>query len=353
MYKEREGSANRHPDAQPVLEQIPPAPSLLDQGVPPMKTAAVKRKSTTSSGTITPATAAKNSRQKEAAMPAAPGNGLLSTEMFGGGSGNSDAERTAPTVIIDVPLNGESNKYVNFARLAEERYGFNALYPRLAVQRERLARVAAAGAALEKENKANGSGMSGDEMSVDLSEGEGAGDDSNVEMGGMGLIERDVLGAGRSPAEGSDGAVVKRKKRIMKEDQYDKDDPFVDDTELAWEEQQAASKDGFFVYSGPLVPEGEKPNVERYVILTPWNCWNTTDRRKGPKLRPNVVGAQVEVAADLLGALVEAPPVVEAAQQALENRGSPKQLRRPWIRRRLNERILPPWLQSQRLILLQ
>lgn len=197
-------------------------------------------------------------------MPIGSGNGLLSTEMFGG-SGSTGLEKTAPTVILDVPLNGQYNKYVNFARLAEERYGFNALYPRLAAQRERLARVAAAGAALEKDSKANGSGMSGDEMSVDLSEGDGAGDDSNVEMGGMTLIERDVLGAG-TPAEGSEGVIRKRKKRVMKEDQYDKDDPFVDDTELAWEEQAAASKDGFFVYSGPLVPEGEKPNVERYVM---------------------------------------------------------------------------------------
>ncbi|KAI4243441.1 MAG: hypothetical protein L6R42_010747 [Xanthoria sp. 1 TBL-2021] len=68
----------------------------------------------------------------------------------------------------------------------------------------------------------------------------------------------------QSEAEGSEVAGVKRrKKRTMKEDMYDKDDPFVDDAELAFEEQAAATKDGFFVYSGPLVPEGEKANVER------------------------------------------------------------------------------------------
>ena len=47
-------------------------------------------------------------------------------------------------------------------------------------------------------------------------------------------------------------------------EEYDQDDPFVDDSELAWEAQAAAVKDGFFVYCGPLVPEGEKPAVERY-----------------------------------------------------------------------------------------
>lgn len=261
-HKETRDTVNHVSNAQ---DTSGPAATFMDidQPEPSTKPAPVKRKSTTSTGTATPANTTKPPRQKEAAVAVATGNGLLSTEMFGGGSGSTNPEKTAPTVIIDVPLNGETNKYINFAKLAEERYGFNALYPRLAAQRERLARVAAAGAALEKENKANGSGMSGDEMSVDLSDGEAAGDDSNVEMGGMGLLGRD--NSGQSPADGSDGAVVKRKKRVMKEDQYDKDDPFVDDTEMAWEEQQAASKDGFFVYSGPLVPEGEKPNVERFV----------------------------------------------------------------------------------------
>ena len=231
----------------------------------PAKASFRGRKSNNSTGTSTP-TATKTARQKEAPVAMSSGNGLLSSTLFGGPSESTGSEKTAPTVVLDVPLNGETNRYINFARLAEERYGFNALHPRLAAQRERLARVAAAGAALENaEKRANGSAMSGDDMSVDVSEGEAAGDDSNVEMGGISLIERDVLGSGKSPGDGSEGpAPAKRKKRMMKEDQYDKEDPFVDDAELAWEEQAAASKDGFFVYSGPLVPEGEKPNVERY-----------------------------------------------------------------------------------------
>ncbi|EHL00741.1 putative Histone promoter control protein 2 [Glarea lozoyensis 74030] len=128
--------------------------------------------------------------------------------------------------------------------MAEERYGWDALHPRLAAQRDRLARVAAAGAALER----NGSSRdSGDDMSLD-SEGEG----SNVEMGGM--------SDGRA---GTDSGVKKVvRKRKMKEDDYDKDDGFVDDSELLWEEQAAAADGGFFVYSGPLVPEGEKPALD-------------------------------------------------------------------------------------------
>lgn len=257
----------------PALTNDAPTPMDVDDAAPALsKPPVVARKSTTSTGTSTPA-AVKASRQREA--PVASGNGLLSSALFGGPSQNTGPEKTAPTVVLDIPLHGENNKYINFARLAEERYGFNALHPRLAAQRERLARVAAAGAALENaEKRANGSGMSADDMSVDLSEGEAAGDDSNVEMGGISLIERDVLGSGMSPGDGSEGP-AKRKKRVMKEDQYDKEDPFVDDTELAWEEQAAASKDGFFVYSGPLVPEGEKPNVERYVLY-PLDMYTTS-----------------------------------------------------------------------------
>ncbi|KAL8915501.1 MAG: hypothetical protein Q9171_000066 [Xanthocarpia ochracea] len=200
-----------------------------------------------------------NGRKESAMPPLPPGNGLLSSAMLGGGYDSQAPERTAPTVILHVPLNGDTNKYVNFARLAEEQYGFDALHPRLAAQRERLARVAAAGAALEHAHK-TGSGRSADEMSVDLSEGEPEADNSNVEMGGVNGT-KDIK---QSEAEVTEATGVKRrKKRTMKEDMYDKDDPFVDDAELAFEEQAAATKDGFFVYSGPLVPEGEKANVER------------------------------------------------------------------------------------------
>lgn len=176
--------------------------------------------------------------------PPLPGSGL----MGGLGQPNGTPEFRAPTVVLNIPMLGETNKYINFTKLAEDQYGWDALHPRLAAQRDRLARVAAAGAALER----NGSGReSGDEMSLD-SEGEG----SNVEMGGM--------SDGRTGTDG--GAKKVPRKRKMKEDEYDKDDGFVDDSELLWEEQAAAANDGFFVYAGPLVPEGEKPTMDnRYV----------------------------------------------------------------------------------------
>lgn len=246
-------------------------PMAMDVDQPPQlinKTTTVARQSANvSTGASSRAHSPKPPRQKEPAVALPLGNGLLSNAMFGGVDDIYVPGKTAPTVILHVSLKDCSHKYVNFARMAEERYGFNALHPRLAASRERLARVAAAGAAIELASKGgrnSGSGLSADDMSVDLSDQEGGGDDSNIEMGGMSM--QDLM---RSGGEGSEATLVKKvtKKRTTKEDRYDKDDPFVDDTELAWEEQAAASKDGFFVYSGPLVPEGEQANIERYVVV--------------------------------------------------------------------------------------
>ncbi|KAI1080930.1 hypothetical protein F5B20DRAFT_537916 [Whalleya microplaca] len=173
----------------------------------------------------------------------APIPGASERSILDFGKAEPGNELVTPSIILNIPLNGETNKYVNFMRVAEEQYGWDALHPRQAEQKARKARIAAASAALAQ----NDSSREGDEMSDDESDN----DDSNVEMGGT-----------SGPDKAPDGKPVK-KKRHFKEDEYDKDDEFVDDSELLWEEQAAASKDGFFVYSGPLVPEVEKPEAGR------------------------------------------------------------------------------------------
>ncbi|KAI1424225.1 hypothetical protein F5Y12DRAFT_467543 [Xylaria sp. FL1777] len=159
------------------------------------------------------------------------------------GRAEPGSELVVPSIVLNIPLNGETNKYVNFMRMAEEQYGWDALHPRQAEHKARKARIAAASAALAQ----NDSSREGDEMSVDESDNE----DSNVEMGGT-----------SGPDKAADGKPAK-KKRHFKEDEYDRDDDFVDDSELLWEEQAAASRDGFFVYSGPLIREVEKPEPGR------------------------------------------------------------------------------------------
>ena len=198
-----------------------------------------------------PARAAKETPQ----LP--QGSGLITNALFGGVDDSSKSDsRSTPNIIVHVPLR-KSNQIVNFAQLAEEQYGFAALHPRLAAHKERLAQVAAAGAALERNDKGPKGISAGDSADEDLSLDVDRDSDmeGDVTMSGLGA------GTNGAPSEASDG----KKKRRRKVEEYDRDDPFVDDTEMAWQEQAAASKDGFFVYSGPLVPEGEKVQVERLV----------------------------------------------------------------------------------------
>jgi hypothetical protein len=105
-------------------------------------------------------------------------------------------------------------------------------------------------------------------MSLDvLSE---PGEDSNAEGGDAGSVG---TGTGAGTATGN-GTGEKKRRRRRKVEDYDRTDEFIDDTELAWEEQALMAKDGFFVYSGPLIVEGEKVAVERYVLtgLFEYDC---------------------------------------------------------------------------------
>jgi hypothetical protein len=164
------------------------------------------------------------------------------------GKASPGEQSHAPNIVLDIPIkSGETNLYVNFLRMAEECYGWDALHPRQAANRDRKARIAAASAALEKAGIGSGR-ESGDDMSVDLSDIEA----SNVEIAVSGID---------APAK------PVRKKRNFKEDEYDVEDDFVDDSELQWENQAAASRDGFFVYMGPLVREADTSSMKASVIL--------------------------------------------------------------------------------------
>ena len=218
------------------------------------RTNGIKKAAGATNGVSSSAQSPKPFRQKETLPPLPSGNGLLSSALFGGPTSTSfgqDQDIRPPTVVLHIPMKGETNKVINFQEMALAAYGQKRLYPRIAAAQERKRRIDQATAALEK-GSASGSP---DEMSLDASDGEGDGEgDSNVEMGGTG-----------APSEAGDGKTTR--KRRPKADQYDVGDDFIDDSETAWEAQAAASKDGFFVYSGPLIPAGEKPAIERYVFF--------------------------------------------------------------------------------------
>jgi hypothetical protein len=200
-------------------------------------------------------------RNKEPAPPPPPlpkGSGLLSGTPFGiSAAGANGATGTAPergtNIWISFALKGKENVTINFSHEVETKYGLGALNPRLAARRERQRQMALAGAELERQQRGGGGSTAGeDDMSVDMSEGEG-GSDTDVVM-------KDAAEASKEP---------ETKKRKRKAEDYDRNDDFIDDAELLLEEQALMSKDGFFVYSGPLIEEGEKPAVERCVSP----CW--------------------------------------------------------------------------------
>lgn len=237
----------QQPPSQPpqIYSAAPAAPTPMEVDTELAKPASVpmaKTSSNTPSNTNAPTPPTKPARQKEAPPPLPTGSGLLSGTPFGPiANANGSGETAGANIWLTFDLKGRDNVTINFAQEVEKKYGFAALHPRIAARRERQRQITAAGAALEK---AQGGGVSNDDMSVDLSENE-----SNVEMGGM---------DDETSARENGG----KKRRKRKQEDYDKEDDFIDDTELAWEQQALMAKDGFFVYSGPLVTE-EKPAVER------------------------------------------------------------------------------------------
>ncbi|KAE8144687.1 hypothetical protein BDV25DRAFT_166241, partial [Aspergillus avenaceus] len=246
------------PTNNPPAPSPGPTPMDVDADQPATsKTSKKDSKAPTTAPTSNAASPKPPRTNKEPPPPLPQGSGLISNALFGMGDGASTGDpssRRAPSIVLHIPLQGTGNRIVNFARLAEEQYGFAALHPRLAAHKERLARVAAAGAALERNDK----------FGRGLSAGESADEDLSLEVERDSDLEGDsALGGVAARANESELPEGKKKRRKKKMEEYDRDDPFVDDSELAWQEQAAASKDGFFVYSGPLVPEGEKVQVER------------------------------------------------------------------------------------------
>jgi hypothetical protein len=188
-------------------------------------------------------------RAKEQPPPLPTGSGLLSGTPFGGigAAATNGTAATGTNIWLTFSLKGQTNVTINFAREVEKRYGFAALHPRLAARKERQRQLAAASNALEKAQGLN----SGDDMSLDISEPDSA-------------AEENAAGDEGSNAQAGDGT---KKRRKRKAEEYDRGDEFIDDTELAWEESALMARDGFFVYSGPLMAENEKPTIERYVLL--------------------------------------------------------------------------------------
>ncbi|CCG80905.1 Putative uncharacterized protein [Taphrina deformans PYCC 5710] len=139
----------------------------------------------------------------------------------------------APNIIVHVSLD-QPNVNFNFAALAEAKYGWDALHP-----------VAARLRAINRYESEDES-------------------DSEAPIGDGQPAENGILGNTKGDGSGTELTQTKKKRKRRKDlEYYDINDPFIDDDELVLQERTAASKDGFFVFQGPLVAEGEKVRIEK------------------------------------------------------------------------------------------
>ncbi|QSL64459.1 hypothetical protein MERGE_001760 [Pneumocystis wakefieldiae] len=162
-------------------------------------------------------------------------NKLLSDNFF--------CYKEKPSIRIHVPLKGQVNVYVNFAREAEKQYGWAALHP---LQTSNLMKLGM----LKFDNELDSDEGDESESNVD--------DDKKLKISAIQTENENENSNLREPFI----PVQKKRKRRIQEEEYDTLDPFIDDSELFLEEI-AASKDGFFVFSGPLIPKGDKVKIER------------------------------------------------------------------------------------------
>lgn len=138
-----------------------------------------------------------------------------------------------PVIVLDIPLldpkdpkPGQAEVVVHVMKMAEEKYGWNAMHPNSKSAIDLL-----------------------DEMLEDEDDGE---EDEEEEPAAI----DDKAAVGKKKDEPTKEKKKKKEPKVnRKVGKYDCDDPFIDDTELQWEEEITTTKEGFFVYWGPLVDD--------------------------------------------------------------------------------------------------
>ena len=159
--------------------------------------------------------------------------------------------------------------YINFASLAEKTYG-----PEIFNSKRLLGPQGFASSFLNHDRilETGSDSEAEDDDAPDAAEGEDA---------------ADTEGAGGA---GKPTPVKKRRRRQNLADKYDVEDPFIDDSEALMEQVAAASKDGFFVYSGPLIAEGERAKIDKYIPHNNGQPFNNRaeqpKKRKAPVKKP-------------------------------------------------------------------
>ncbi|KAK9333247.1 hypothetical protein V1520DRAFT_333020 [Lipomyces starkeyi] len=214
--------------ASAIPTEVPPTSPAPPAAATPFKASAASTSSDTASVATLPTPATKKPKNSGSSSGALLQLGIGSPG--GAQHGNSD---DAPTVCLHVPLNGKTNVVVNFAKLAEDKYGWESLHPRIASTAAELF----------------------DEDGADAEDSEDSGGDDDEKPEAAGDESGNAASTTKKPA--------KRRRTDGKYGRYDINDPFIDDSELLFEEQAASTKDGFFVFSGPLIADQDQVRIER------------------------------------------------------------------------------------------
>lgn len=141
-----------------------------------------------------------------------------------------------PVIALNIPLldprdpkPGQAEVVVNVLKLAEDKYGWNVIHPNAKSAIDLM-----------------------DEMLEDEDDGADEDEDDDLQV---------VEDKGAPPQKKAEELTEEQRARKhetrmnRKVGKYDYEDPFIDDEELQWEEEITTTKEGFFVYWGPLVED--------------------------------------------------------------------------------------------------
>lgn len=198
----------------------------------------------------TPATKASKTPKKLSVAPPIKSPSLL--EVFERGKSSKEVEE--PAIIMDVPLySSKDNEYLdengqvvfNFYKLVRDKFS-----PQTETNIEDVK--------IAKRNLLS-------QLNVNNGQIDSTEDDDEDD-----IVEVDEDGEEDEEDEGDEEKTTTSPKKKSHPNKgksligkYDIEDPFIDDSELLWEEQRAATKDGFFVYFGPLIEKGHYASLER------------------------------------------------------------------------------------------
>lgn len=187
-----------------------------------------------------------------------------------------DAVQERPTIILDIPLldpkdpkPGKAEVVIDVLKLAEDKYGWSTIHP------DAKSAIDIMDEMIEDDD--DGVEVDNDGEEADDKESEKPKDkekekdvDNDTEMENVEKTkdkdnEKEKKEKRKDDEDLTEEQLVRRHEAKMnrKVGKYDYEDPFIDDEELQWEEEIASTKEGFFVYWGPLVDDRTKSKKKK------------------------------------------------------------------------------------------